>query len=207
MTELTFPTSRLEAFSDGVFAIAITLLILDVKTDGDGTLFERLLNAWPHYVAYFMSFLVIGAMWMNHHYLLTTIHAVGRSTLIANLGLLGVVAFLPFPTALLATHITQRTHDATTAACLYALNGLLISMLFFVFASTLSATTKHEDHHHTMARFQQRALVAPIANVIAFVVAFWEPALSFALFALLSIYFVISKPPTTAKQQTQRQRR
>src|SRR5438876_4788386 len=93
-------TARLETFSDGVFAIAITLLILDVRVpSGPDSLTHRLLHTWPEYLAYAISFLVIGIMWANHHAIFRLIERTSHSLVVANLFLLLLVAFIPFPTA------------------------------------------------------------------------------------------------------------
>jgi uncharacterized membrane protein len=100
-------TSRLEAFSDGVFAIAITLLVLDLavppvtEAERDG-LWAALGHEWPSYFAYLVSFLVIGIIWINHHTMLTLVERVDRPVLFANLLLLLTVSVIPFPTRLLA---------------------------------------------------------------------------------------------------------
>jgi uncharacterized membrane protein len=110
---------RLEAFSDGVFAIAITLLILDVRVDREPgrSLAHSLGRATPEIVAYAATFLQIGIMWANHHALFRIVERVDQLLLLANLLLLGCVSFLPVPTRLLAEHTTGA--DARTAMALY----------------------------------------------------------------------------------------
>ena len=96
-------TTRAEAFSDGVFAIAITLLVLDLRVPDPGHLTTAaLLGAWPHYFAYVVSFLTIGIMWMNHHTIMGHVARVDRPLLVINLLLLMGVVAIPFPTALVA---------------------------------------------------------------------------------------------------------
>src|SRR5215468_10964520 len=101
-------TGRAEAFSDGVFAIAITLLVLSIRVAGHGTLTEQLLEAWPQYFAYVVSFLTIGIMWMNHHTILAHVTRVDRPLLVLNLLLLMGVVAIPFPTALVADHLLHH---------------------------------------------------------------------------------------------------
>ena len=100
---------RAEAFSDGVFAIAITLLVLDLRLPGAGpehhTLIYQLLHDWPQYFAYVVSFLTIGIMWMNHHTIFAHITRVDRPLLVINLLLLMAVVAIPFPTSLVAEHL------------------------------------------------------------------------------------------------------
>jgi len=108
------PTSRLEAFSDGVFAIAATLLILNVSVAG-GPLSPRLIEIWPSYVAYAVSFITIGIIWVNHHLVMSQIRQVNRLFLMLNVLFLMLIAFIPFPTRLLAENIT-RPDSAQAAA-------------------------------------------------------------------------------------------
>jgi uncharacterized membrane protein len=112
--------SRLETFADGVFAIAATLLILnvDAQVAGDtGALGERLTHIWPSYLAYAVSFVTIGIMWVNHHWVMSQIDHTDRRFLFANIGLLLCIAFVPFPTRLVAEHI--RGDGAQDAALAY----------------------------------------------------------------------------------------
>src|SRR5689334_7838432 len=96
-------TTRLETFADGVFAIAATLLIIDVTADAHGSaLGDELAHAWPQYLAYAVSFLTISIMWLNHHMCLELIDRADRRFLVFNVALLACIAFVPFPTRLVA---------------------------------------------------------------------------------------------------------
>jgi uncharacterized membrane protein len=119
-------TGRLEAFSDGVFAIAATLLVLEfsVGTHEGGHLGSSLLHLWPAYLAYVTSFLTIGIIWMNHHYCVETMARADRVLLFLNLLLLLTVAFLPFPTRLVAEYL-QRPGEA---AAVYAYDATFVVM-------------------------------------------------------------------------------
>ena len=117
-------TRRVEAFSDGVFAIAITLLVLDLTVPEfkSGRLLHDLAHLWGAYIAYVSSFLYIGVIWLNHHNAFTRIHRVDRNLQWANLGLLFTTALLPFPTAVLSAALQSGgTGDRRTAVVLYAL--------------------------------------------------------------------------------------
>jgi len=114
-------TGRLETFSDGVFAIAITLLILDVRLpSGHASLTHRLADTWPGYVGYVISFLIIGIMWANHHGIFRLIARTSHGLVVANLLLLLCVAFIPFPTAVLAENLRAGGHDQRVAAVFYS---------------------------------------------------------------------------------------
>src|SRR5262245_670253 len=112
-------TNRIEAFSDGMFAIAITLLILEIKVPEPavGHLTPALLKQWPSYVAFVLSFVYIGVMWMNHHRMFTHIRRSNDTLLILNLLLLLGITAVPFPTAVLAANL--GTPDQRTAAVFY----------------------------------------------------------------------------------------
>src|SRR4051794_23254092 len=100
------PTSRLEAFSDGVLAIAITLLIIDVRVpDTDGSLVTALGRLWPSYLSFIVSFTIIGIIWVNHHAMFQLVAKTTRTLLFLNLILLLAVAWLPFPSAVLAHYL------------------------------------------------------------------------------------------------------
>jgi len=121
------PTSRLEAFGDGVFAIAATLLVLEIRLPGENV-GQGLLALWPSYFAYAVSFLTIGIMWVNHHVILEHVRATDRPFLFLNVFLLLCIAFVPFPTTLLADHLGHE--GARDAALAYGLS-LAVTAVFF----------------------------------------------------------------------------
>jgi len=108
-------TARLETFSDGVFAIAATLLILDVRLSGGGSVAHQFVNAWPSYAAYAISFATLGIVWVNHHTVFTQIGRVDRTFLFINVLFLMVIAFSPFPTRVLAEHLREGSKAAAFA--------------------------------------------------------------------------------------------
>ena len=116
-------SGRMEAFSDGVFAIAATLLVLEFSVSGDD-LGHALVHIWPQYLAYVTSFLTIGIIWMNHHHTVSLIARTDRTMLFINNLLLLTVAFLPFPTKLVGDNL--RGGDEQAAALAYA--GTLVAM-------------------------------------------------------------------------------
>jgi uncharacterized membrane protein len=108
-------TARLETFSDGVFAIAATLLILEIRLPDGVSVTHGLVHAWPSYVAYATSFLTIGIIWVNHHTVLRQIGRVDRTFLFSNVVFLMIVAFSPFPTRVLAEHLRDGSKPAAFA--------------------------------------------------------------------------------------------
>jgi uncharacterized membrane protein len=126
--------TRVEAFSDGVLAIAITLLILEIRVPepeslGPGGLGHYLGAQWSSYAAYLLSFVVIGIMWVNHHAIFHAVARVDRVLLLLNLHLLLWIAFLPFPTALVARYF-RHGDDAGVAMAVYSAVMLVIGIAF-----------------------------------------------------------------------------
>src|ERR1700761_5633654 len=125
--------SRLEAFSDGVFAVAITLLALDLTVAGPaghGHLIDQLHDKWPAFLAYLISFFMIGIIWVNHHMLVRSIVKVDRTVLFLNLVLLMFVVLIPFTTATEADYFPHNNGDARLAMALYAGSFLGMSVGF-----------------------------------------------------------------------------
>ena len=123
-------TGRIEAFSDGVIAVAITLLILDIHVPNvKAELLQALLSQWPNYLGYVTSFLVITIFWANHHNMFRHIQQVDYALLIINAFFLMCIAFIPFVTSLLTKYITSPT-EQHTAAIVYGATLLLNGILF-----------------------------------------------------------------------------
>ena len=123
-------TARFEAFSDGVFAIAATLLVLEFHVLPGVDLGSRLLHLWPSYLAYVTSFVTIGIIWMNHHWCVSTMARVDRTLLFVNILLLLTVAFLPFPTKLVAEFLQKPGEQ--TAVYAYDATFIVMAMLYNV---------------------------------------------------------------------------
>ncbi len=123
-------TGRTETFSDGVLAIAVTLLVLDLRVPArdtlHGSLAAALARQWPAYAAYLTSFLIIGIIWVNHHAVFELLGRIDRVTLFLNLVLLLTVVAIPFTTALLSEYLTARVDNARTAALVYS--GVMLAM-------------------------------------------------------------------------------
>lgn len=186
-------TTRLEAFSDGVFAIAITLLVLEIKVPPPNTaLGAELLQLWPSYLAYVVSFLVIGAIWINHHAMFKHIVRVDGMLLLLNVLHLMLIAFLPFPTAVLAEAFHRGT-DEPIAAAFYS--GILTVIGIFVTAMWRYAAHGHRllDPPLTAKKARQigrQFLIGPIVYAIATVVALVAPWLAVLLFIFLNLFYL-----------------
>jgi uncharacterized membrane protein len=184
--------SRVEAFSDGVFAIAITLLILEIRVPSAGNqhLWTGLLALWPSYVAFLMSFFVILIEWVNHHELLRMVRAVNYPFLFANGFLLLTVTFLPFPTAVLAAKLT--TPDAGAAVAFYCATFVANALFWNVLFATMvrGRLLRAEVSAETVRNIRRTYYVSMGVYVLAAGLAFVQPALGLLLNASLWIVFV-----------------
>jgi uncharacterized membrane protein len=122
-------TTRLETFSDGVFAIAATILVLEISVAHvEGDLGGALVDLWPSYLAYVTSFVTIGIIWINHHYCVQTLARADRTLMFLNLLLLMTVAFMPFPTKLVAQYLQQPGSQAAVYA--YDATFIVMSIVY-----------------------------------------------------------------------------
>ena len=120
-------TARFETFSDGVFAIAATLLVLSFSVTSGGNLGSQLLHLWPSYLAYVTSFVTIGIIWINHHHTVSLLGRTSRTHLFINNLLLLTVAFLPFPTKLVADYLQKDGERAAVLA--YGVTFVVMAIL------------------------------------------------------------------------------
>lgn len=196
-----FSPGRVEAFSDGVFAVAITLLVLDLtEPRGAGTLAHRLLEQWPSYAAYVVSFAVIGIIWINHHDTFSHLVAVDRPLQLLNLLLLMTVVVIPFPTSLLAEHLLDA--DAQTAALAYGITmttmGIAFTALWWYLArqpDLLRADEGTGDRAaYALHRFR-RSAVGPLVYAVATVVGLVSAPASLALFGAVAVFFAFAHEP------------
>jgi uncharacterized membrane protein len=149
------PTSRLEAFSDGVFAIAITLLVLDLPVPHveAGELATALLDQWPAYAAYVVSFAIVGIIWINHHAVFGYVKRADRAVLFLNLHLLLWVTVIPWPTRLLADYMLAGGENERAAALVYALTMTLMGVAFGSLWLYLARRVEHAAVRSRTPRF------------------------------------------------------
>jgi TMEM175 potassium channel family protein len=178
-------SGRLEAFSDGVFSIAITLLVLDLavpsRTGAEGRLAGQLGHEWPSYFAYLVSFTVIGIIWVNHHTVFSKVREVDRPVLFANLALLLTVSVLPFPTRLLAEYLTDSGSDAHVAAAIYSAAMLAMSLAF----STLWIIVTRDARLLQLRRFG----IGLIFYLGTVGLSFYSAIVTLAVHAALALYY------------------
>jgi uncharacterized membrane protein len=195
---MTTETGRIEAFSDGVFAIAITLLILEIKIPrGDHALTHDLVQQWPSYLAFLFSFLFIGVMWINHHRIFTHIRRSDDGLLMLNLLLLLGITVLPFPTAVLASHLQGA--DARTAAALYNATFFAIAIFFNVLWRYAVVRGLLDENFRESARaITKQYSAGPLLYLLCIGLVWVSPVLSLAFNAVLAVFFVL--PPRHAAQ-------
>jgi uncharacterized membrane protein len=153
-------TNRLEAFSDGVLAVAITLLVLDItvpKPSSRYTLAHELAMNWPHYAAYATSFITIGIIWINHHLMVNRLQRANHTVLVLNLLLLLSIGVLPFATSLMAAYLKQP-NDQHLAAAVYSGSFLVMSIAFGAMNSYI-LIGEHELLAVKLAREQRRRIL------------------------------------------------
>jgi TMEM175 potassium channel family protein len=189
--------TRLEAFSDGVLAVAITLLVLDLHVDAGGSLGAQLRHDWPSFAAYVLSFFIIGVIWVNHHALFALAARVDRPLLFYNLLLLMWVTTIPFTTSTLASFLRSGGSDTRWAVVLYGISmeGMAIS-----FTLILAYLLRHQLVVRPVSRAEGRAavrrfglgtLVYPAVMLIGLV---W-PIVMLVVYGALTVYYIVEQTP------------
>jgi uncharacterized membrane protein len=197
---LAVQTGRLEAFSDGVFAVAITLLVLDIRppagVETSSGLWRALGDLWPHYAAYVVSFLVIGIVWVNHHAVLELIVRVDRQLAFLNLLLLMAIALIPFATALLAEYLVHGGGASHAAAAAYSVVISLMGAAFgavWIYASRGGRLLVDDFPADQLPAITRRFVVGTPIYLAAIGVAFVSAAACLVLHALLALYYALAR--------------
>jgi uncharacterized membrane protein len=182
----------MEAFSDGVFSIAATLLVLDIALRPPGTPMDQVLHAWPAYLGYVISFLTIGAAWLAHGVLTDHLKRADSLLLRINLLLLLAVAFLPFPTKLIA----EGLHDTNGERVFVTMYGLtLLTIRLLGFALDAYARGEHlyaEDEPDPELLVERRSLWPVLVGyAVAIVIGIALPALAVALYFALAVFLIM----------------
>jgi uncharacterized membrane protein len=189
------PTTRVEAFSDGVMAIAITLLILEVKVPHEGPLLPALGRLWPSYLAYLASFFTIGVIWLNHHAFFGRVRRIDHALAWCNLALLLGVSFLPFPTAVLAEHVVHGGWDARIAAAFYGLVGVLMTIPWVLMWRRLARrpSLMEPGFEAAFARAEgRRAWVGVVVYAVCIGVGMAAPVAALILFVAVAVFYGVT---------------
>jgi uncharacterized membrane protein len=189
-------TNRVEAFSDGVLAIAITLLVLDLRVpDVEHGLAPALLDLWPNYAAYVVSFLVIGIMWVNHHAIFGLVARVDRPLLFINLALLLCIAAVPFPTALLAEYLLVPT-ESNVAAIAYGTLMVITALAWqaiWWWIRTHPKLIRPAVRDEVLGTGPLRFAVGLFFYAASVGVAFWSAPAALLLHFLVAVYYVVDQ--------------
>jgi uncharacterized membrane protein len=187
-------TNRLESFSDGVLAVAITLLILDVTVPHTDHLGHALGHQWPHYAAYVVSFVTIGIIWINHHVMIGRLRETDHSILTLNLFLLMTIVALPFGTSVLAEYLNQSSGQHVAAA---VYGGVLLAMAFG-FAAVQGQIMLRRPHllkvelpRATRHRIFRRTVVGVVPYIVAAGLAAVSAYLTLAISGVLALYYAL----------------
>ncbi len=194
---------RLEAFSDGVIAVAITLLVLNIRVPSPGavdrlghplTLAHQLGLLWPNYAAYVTSFLTIGIIWINHHAMISRLRTADHSILMLNLLLLMSVAVIPFATDLMATYL-RAGHGQHVAAAVYAGTFLVMAIAFSALNRQILFARAHlllerPDEAARRAVFR-RAASGVVPYVLALALAPVSPYVTLAIAGALAVFYAL----------------
>src|SRR3989442_13004786 len=188
-------TARLETFADGVMAIAITLLILEVHVPHveGGSLAAALAKQWPSYAGFVVSFLTIGIIWVNHHHMFKLIARTTHAFLMLNVLFLMTICILPFPTALVADYI-KNPDGRVAATAVYGAVMTAIAVMFNVvwrYAGTNHRLLVPGISDKALAKMNRNYLAGPVIYGLATVIAFVDPWISLAIFAALAVYWLL----------------
>jgi uncharacterized membrane protein len=190
-------TNRLESFSDGVIAVAITLLVLGIAVPNPivtTDLPHRLGENWPSYAAYVTSFMTIGIIWMNHHVMIGRLREADHSILILNLILLMTIGILPFATNLMAQYL-KADHGQNTAAVVYGGSLLLMGLAFAALNRQILLRRSHLLRDELPVQQRRRILLRsrwglpPYA--LATALAFVSPYLTLIICGSLAVYYAL----------------
>jgi len=200
--EMFLRVARMEAFSDGVFAIAITLLVLElsIPPGSEDHFLRAVLDQWPSYLAYVVSFATIGAIWLGHNSITHYLHSANTTFLRLNLALLLVVSFLPFPTKLLAENLGSRASERV-AATIYgiALLGAVL-LLSLLWQTAVSAKLVHPDAGDEEIRLLTRRLRPSLAlYIVLIIVGLFTPLV--ATFGYLIVAFLLIFPVNLGRRE------
>ncbi len=186
----------MESFSDGVIAVAITLLVLNivVPTPGTGKLVHQLLSQWPRYAAYVTSFLTIGIIWINHHAMIGRLREPDQPILILNLLLLMWIGLLPFATNLMAAYLKQR-HGENVAAAIYSGSFLAMSLTFAALNRHILLTKAHllqtDMSEERRRQILARSLTGLIPYALATALAAVSPYVTLAICGALAVFYAL----------------
>jgi uncharacterized membrane protein len=178
--------SRLEAFSDGVIAIIITIMVLEIKTPHD-TSWHALELQIPVFLSYLLSFIFVGIYWGNHHHMLNATHHVNAAIIWANLNLLFWLSLIPF-----ATGWMGENHFAKNTVVLYAILLMLCGMAFFILQLCIEKITKDNTKlTEAFSQMKKKSVFSIVCYILAIILSNLNTTYSALLFLLVSVRWLI----------------
>lgn len=200
-----FTKSRVEAFSDGIFAIIITLLILEIKVphikspESISELTESLLHLAPKFIAWVISFFSVAVIWVNHHRIFESLKHINHAIFWLNANLLLWVSFIPFPTALMGDYYNNKL-----AVSFFGLASFMMGIAFLLFRLYMwkhPEITKDYTKEYLWQGVRNVLLFGPVLYLLGTATAWIHPYIAFAFYALVTIYFIF--PQSTALQKAE----
>lgn len=178
--------TRIEAFSDGVIAIIITIMVLELKIP-HGSELADLFELWPVFISYVLSFAFVGIYWANHHHLLHTVRQINSRLIWANLTLLFFLSIIPFTTGWMG-----ENHFENIPVAVYALNLLMSAVSYFILQQVIMADMGHSNSMiDALNKQKQKGIISLMLYILAIPCALFYPVISAVLFAIVSILWVI----------------
>ncbi|MGB5846910.1 MAG: TMEM175 family protein [Ignavibacteriaceae bacterium] len=177
--------NRLEAFSDGVLAIVITIMVLELKVVHDSS-FDALTEIIPTFLSYVLSFIYIGIYWNNHHHLLHTLNKISASILWANLHLLFWLSLIPFTTAWMG-----ENNFAPAPVAIYGVVMLMAASAYFILQQLIISSHGNNSVLKFVIGKDVKGKISPVLYVIAIVFSFWFQWISISLYILVAIIWIV----------------
>ena len=180
------PKTRLEAFSDGVIAIIITIMVLELKIPHEATL-SALASLLPIFISYLLSFIFVGIYWGNHHHLLHTIHHVNSKIIWANMGLLFFLSLVPFSTGWMGENDFARLTIEV-----YAVNMLLCGFAYNILQNVIMSQHRQSTKLiEALQKQQRKGIISLVIYLVSILCAIFYPLISYLLFVVVAIIWVI----------------
>ena len=178
--------TRLEAFSDGVLAIIITIMVLELKVPHDASL-HALINLSNIFLSYIMSFIFVAIYWGNHHHLLHTVHHVNPKIMWANMGLLFTLSLIPFTTGWMG-----ENHFGKIPVAAYCINMLLCAITYFILSKTIMAHHTHTSKLiEALKKQEKKGTISLVSYIAAVATAFFYPVISALIIAGVAVIWIV----------------
>lgn len=178
--------ARLEAFSDGVAAIIITIMVLEMKVPHSED-WTDLTKLTPVFLSYVLSFIMLGIYWVNHHHLVHSIPSVNAAIMWTNLHLLFWLSLVPFATAWMG-----ESHFSQNAIILYALLAFACGFAYYFLLFAIKQTHPHNDQLKSLLKRQTyKGILSNVSYFVAFMIAFYQPLISLGIFVLIALFWFI----------------